>query len=519
MAETRAKRSISGNALWVSEMAMLFNVGQYSRAAALYDAHSTRSLPPLYAGFLRARIFMRTSGEGYKAVSLLNRLRTPKSGPDYARLQMLLGEAYACTGDERGADSRLETALNAAKTGQDRNLIANVAFRIGRRYVATGNQPDKAREYLQLARHGDSVETRLNALHLESRILSREARAKDQARVLIELLRSLDDRNPSHMEHRIRATQTLAALARELYIPEAGPIVERQLELVEWPSDFDIARFQTTKAVGWTRALQGDYFNAFRFLKQSAAAAPDAAWRTMAYCDRAYLARVGKQDLWFRQELSDAEESAELANWEARDDESFIALLLLAELLAPFNAAQASAYLARFHSIADIRDPQSLMRRDNRFLALVNYSTGVVDLELGNRKLGISRLQAAMKTYEEVGFEWRAARAAIHLYDATKKATFLSLAENWLRHYSASWLGDELNSRRQPNAESPELSPMRDRVFWLICEGKSNIEIAALLGISVSTVANHAKAVLKAFSVSSRHALIAEAMRRGILSS
>ncbi len=517
MAVTRVKRSSPTDG-WAAEMAILFDEGQYSNAADLYETNARGMLAPLDAAFLRARIHMRKPGEGYKAVSLLNGLRTPKTGADFARLQMLLGEAYAVTGDERGADSRLEAALKAAKATADRNVIADVAYRLGRRHAITGNQPDRAREYLPLVREGGSTETRLNALHLESWILSREARARDQARVLMELLRSLDVRDTRHMEHRIRATQTLAALAREMFIPEALPVVERHLELVEWPSDFDIARFQTTKAVAWTKALQGDYFNAFRFLKQSASVAPDAAWRTMAFCDRAYLARVRHQDLWFRQELSDAEESADLVVWEGREDESVIALLLLAELLAPLNAAQASAYLARFHTLTDIRNPRSLMRRDSRFEALVNYSTGVVELELGNRKVAVSRLQAAMKAYEQVGFEWRAARAALNLYDATKKSTFLDLAENWLRQYGASWLREELGARRHASPQSSGLTPMRERVFRLLCEGKSNVEIASLLGITVSTVANHAKAVLKAFSVSSRHALVAEAMRRGMLS-
>lgn len=498
-------------------MATLFAEGQYAKAAALYDSSAHISKAPFEAALLRGRIHMRTPEEGYKAVSLLNGLRAPRSGADAARLRMLLGEAYAMTGDDRGAESRLEAALKLAQDTRDHDVIADVAYRIGRRHVVTSNRPELAREYLHLVREGRTAETRLNALHLESWILSREARARDQARVLMELLRSLESRDANHMEHRIRATQTLAALAREIFIPEALPLIERHLDLVEWPADFAIARFQTTKALGWAKALQGDYFNAFRFLKQSASVAPDPVWRAMAYCDRAYLARVRHQDLWFRQELSDAQEAADLAAWEGREDESIIALLLLAELLAPLNAAQASEYLARFHGIADIRNPRSLMRRDSRFEALVNYSTGVVDLELGDRKLSISRLQAAMKTYEQVGFEWRAARTALQLYGATKKPTFLDLAENWLRHYGASWLAEELRSRRQSVGQPSGLSPMRDRVFRLLCEGKSNVEIASLLGISVSTVANHAKAVLKVFAVSSRHALVAEAMRRGLV--
>lgn len=60
---------------------------------------------------------------------------------------------------------------------------------------------------------------------------------------------------------------------------------------------------------------------------------------------------------------------------------------------------------------------------------------------------------------------------------------------------------------------------MRDRVFHLLCEGERNVELDSQLELAVSTVANHSKAILKAFGVSSRHALLAEAIRRGIIQS
>jgi DNA-binding NarL/FixJ family response regulator len=58
---------------------------------------------------------------------------------------------------------------------------------------------------------------------------------------------------------------------------------------------------------------------------------------------------------------------------------------------------------------------------------------------------------------------------------------------------------------------------MQERVFRYLCQGLSNADIANELGRSEFTVANHAKAVLKAFGVRSRSALIAEAMKRGLL--
>jgi DNA-binding NarL/FixJ family response regulator len=58
---------------------------------------------------------------------------------------------------------------------------------------------------------------------------------------------------------------------------------------------------------------------------------------------------------------------------------------------------------------------------------------------------------------------------------------------------------------------------MRERVFQYMCAGLTNAEMASKIERSEFTVANHAKAVLKHFGVSSRSALIAEAMKRGIV--
>jgi DNA-binding CsgD family transcriptional regulator len=497
-------------------MSNLFEEGLYEDAGRLYDEATSSQTAPLSASFLRARIYLRMS-KGPEALSLLNRLTTAKSGEEYVRKLMLLGEARAVTKDLEGADHQLEAALAAARTTRNSDLIADVAFRLARRHVGMAAKPGRARELLSDARQGKSLESRLNALHLESWILSRESRVRDQARVLTEILRLLDPNSRDHIDHRVRACQTLAALARETCLPEATSLIERHLGGLPWPKFFKTARFQTMKALAWAKALQGDYFNAFRFLKQGAAIAPDDAWRTMVLCDRAYLANARDEEQWFRQELFDAEEVAETVDWEHRTDESPIALLLLAELSAPNNAAQASAYLARFRSLGDVGSERSLMRDDERFRALVDYSTGVVDMHLGERKLSMSRLQNALKTYERVGFDWRAARCALRLFDLTGKDTFLDVAEQRLTRYAGSWLAEELRQRRAAKPQTTGLSPMREKVFRLLCEGKSNVEMASQLGITVSTVANHAKAVLKEFGVNSRHALIAEAMKRNLV--
>ena len=497
-------------ARWEPEMHALFAAGRYGEAAALYDRHSD---PSAEASLLRSRIYLGTDFS--RGLALLNALRVASHSPLDVRRRALLGEAYALSGDYEAADAHLDDALASARALRDGELVAETGYRMARRYVMAGDHAG-ALAALAIAREGRSLDSRLNALHAESAVFMNDPTAKWGTRSLVELLRLIDPAGTEHVHHRAAATHTLAVRARELYLPDVVAEVERQLQGSPWPDDFAHNRFQALKALGWTRALQGDYFNAFRFLKECTRSAPTDAWRTMALCDRAYLATSIGEHRWARQELLEAEEISQRVAWEGCKDEESVALLLLAELYAPIDAAQASAYVARFHRAGEVKNARNLLK-DERRRALVDFSSGVVDMALGNRKLAVSRLTASLRVYREVGFQWRAGRCALRLFDVTRKREHLSAAEELLRNYSPSWLGDELRARRAPQTGAVVLSPMRERVFKLLCEGRSNEEIAAIVGRSKATVANHAKAVLKCYGVSSRSALLAQAHKRGVV--
>jgi DNA-binding CsgD family transcriptional regulator len=494
-------------------MAELFDWGEYAQAARLYDSHAGPGQRSTGATLLRARIALRSDVP--RAYELLYDLRTARGSVEAVWRETLLGSAYALTNDFEAADMRFAEALKTARAIGNPDTIALVGYRMGQRYIIT-SAPAEARKAWAIARKGRSPAARLDALHLESFIYSREGRLHEEAHVLMELLISIDPNAPRFMEHRAWATHTLAALARELHLPDAIPEVERHLGGARWPDDLRINRFQATKALGWAKALQGDYLNAFRFLKQSAELAPTDAWRAMALCDRSYLARALGEPRWSRQELLDAEEAAHRVRWDECKGEEPIALLLLAELFAPIDGAKASAYLAQFRETGEMRMPRALHKGDDRSAALVDYTAGVVDLALYNRKLAAKRLKRALGVYQRLGYDWRAARCAMRLFDATKNDAALRLAEENLRHYSSSWLAGELRDRGA-TASAPHLSPMQRRVFRYLCDGMSNATIAEKIGRSENTVANHAKAVLKAFDVSSRSALVATAMKRGLI--
>jgi DNA-binding CsgD family transcriptional regulator/tetratricopeptide (TPR) repeat protein len=489
-----------------------FEEGRLQLAAAIYDEHAKHA--PHDAILLRARIYLNSDPPA--AIGFLLALKSSK--PTKALLAeclALLGDAYARIGDFPAADTSLEEALRISKGLANHELLAQVGYRLGRRYLAEGDV-EQAREILPLAREGRSIIARIGALHLESFILSREGRFREQARVLTELLRSTNPASHDFMEHRAWATHSLAALTRELYLPEAMPDIERQLTETQWPEEFAVNRFQALRSLGWAKSLQGDDINAFRYLKRSAEVAPTTAWRVMAYCDRSYLARSIGQEVWGRHELAEAEELADAIPWHSLVGEEPLALLLLAELFAGVDAAKASVYLARFREIGDVKSPLSLLRRDPRLSAMVDYSTGVVQAALGNRKAARLSFQSAYKVFAQSGYEWRAGRCALAEYQLNNSPSTLAAARDHLKNYSASWLGQAVRATSGGSSAS-SLPPMQAQVFKLLCEGRSTSEIADRLNRSEFTIRGHIKALLKTFNVNSRSALIADAARRGLV--
>lgn len=485
-------------------MANLWEQGRFREAAALYD-HQIGANPPLSATLLRARAYLK-SDDAPAAIAIIERAK-PGKGNGEARRILVLAQARAQVGNYEAADDSFDRALQIAHQLHDPTLAADIAYYRAQRFLFE-RRPDAAKELLPLARSSVTEFGQLRALHLESFVLNYEGRHLDQARLVMELLGRIDPNQTAHMEIRAWATCTLAYLAREIYVPEALPEVERQLGGTPWPPDFDDRRFQTLKALGSACALRGDYFNAFRFLRYCSRSATNDASRAIAAAERAALARCKGEMFWSRQELAEAEEYAANVNWNSVRDDSRIGLLLLAELFVAVDPAKAALYQARFNESEGVRAPNFYLKNDPRLAALVQYAEGVVDLAIGHRKVGVSLLKKALETFRERGYEWRTGRCALRLYEATREESYVRLAHEYLRHYMNSWLGDEYRASLSPQAIS--LPPMQRRVLDELRKGLTVPQIAKKFGRSEHTIRNHIKPIFKAYGVKSRDALIAK---------
>ncbi len=429
----------------------LWEAARFKDAAAVYDAEALES-PPAEAMILRARAYLK-SDEAPAAIGLLERI-PPGSDALHARRSMVLASAHAQIDSYAVADELFDAAAAAASQMHDSELAGDVAFYRGQRYVFE-RRPDLARKVLPQARALATPFGQMRALLLENLVLCLENHHRDQALVLLQLLGRIDPNRSEYMEIRAWATYTLATLARELFLPEALVEIERQLGGVDWPPDFDERRFQTLKALGWARGLRGDYFNAFRFLRLGAQKATNDAWRTIAAAERAELARCMGEHLWARQELAEAEEHAGNVSWNTIRDETRLGLLLLAELFVPIDAAKAAYYQARFNEYENIKGANYLLRDDPRLEALAQYSSAVVDLSAGHHKFALGLLENALETFRAHGYDWRAGRCALRLYEETRDEKYLRVAGEHLRNYMGCWLGDELRRLGTPAIDLP----------------------------------------------------------------
>jgi DNA-binding CsgD family transcriptional regulator len=497
-------------AAWTEQFDQAYSKGRFAEAAEIFGDHPAANAPTSVV--LRAASANMHTRPTIALRLLLEGSSRRYTGAESVRRELLLAEIYARTGDFESADGYLESALSSAEASENDDLIAAVGYRLIRRHLLNEN-PTSAREYLALARRGRSLSSRLHALYAETLILPYEERLPEQASKLIELLRQIDPNAQEFYEMRAWATQALAILTRELYLPDAAVEVERQLAGPPWPPDFLQNRFQALKALGWAKAILGDYFNGFRLLKQASQAAPTTAWRVVAACDRAYLARRFDEPRWSRVELDEAEQLSREVDWHATIGEERIGLVLMSELFASIDTARAAMYLAQYRELGQLKSPM-YFKNDARLEAFESFSAAVVELALGKRSRGVALLRRAYSIFDRLQYDFRAALCLVTEFQATNKTDLLKRAERRIAAYGQSWLMAQIRSLTSSPSESMNLPPMQQRVFDELCQGKSSAEIAASIGRSEFTVKNHIKQIFKAFKVNSRSALLAQAIKR-----
>jgi DNA-binding CsgD family transcriptional regulator len=511
---------------WFERARDLERSGHLTEAVRILDdAFEAGGSIPDDAFVLRARLFVRESPS--RAIAFLTDV-VPRIKKDGARSSALtlLGCAHARVGDFRSAQMKFDQA--AAGLAGAGPAEEQVRFELAyHRAAALWMQRKIAEAEVELAPvlAARTPAPRVEALVLQGALHAAREKYEAQAGVLLEALRTVTaDQSPS-VYNWAHVTAQLASLGRELPNQSIRNAAFENVERIPWTDDLSGLRFRTLKAIGWRRALEGDYFNAFRFLKNAAACAPTDPWRVMAGCDRAYLAANLGEPRWAEQELGDAADLAERVEWRAVDGDERFALLLLAELHAPRDGALAMSYVARYQEIGDRFSAVLSSNGDRRVQAMVAYSLACVREHLGERTEAEEAYLEAHEIYDAIGYEWRAARAALGLARvAEDRPRWRKIARQHLKSYPSSWLmmqllglegGTGLASsswNRGANVDGGAVGTLtraQHEIYVLLLKGISTRRIAEELSRSEFTVRNHVKAIFKKLNVNSRAALMA----------
>ena len=512
---------------WLDDAQTLYASAHLTQAAAVLDeAIEQGRKPPDAALILRARLHLR-SGASDAVAFLTEFIPRLESDLGRARATVLLGAAHARVGDYRSAKASFERAsqLASGKSVHNELLRLELAYHTAATFWMQ-RKLDEAEAALKPVLKTPGSDLYVEALILRGAIYAARERYETQAGVLLEALRAETSSSRPNVYRWAHVAAQISYLSRELSNQSIRETSAEQVERIPWTDDLADVQFNMLKAVGWRRALEGDYLNAFRYLKRAAACAPTVPWRVMASCDRAYLAASLGEPRWAEQEVSEAAELAKTVEWRAIAGEERVALLLLAELYAPLDGALAMSYVARFQETGDRYSATLSFNADRRVDAMVAYSLGYVQQHLGDSSEAEASFREAFRIHDAIGYDWRAARTAIGLWRVTKDASWLSIAETKLQPYPQSWLATQLRvvngSISAPRSDQPRkpaqlaadvLTPAQREVYELLLTGKPTREIAAELGRSEFTVRNHIKVIFKKLKVNSRSALLSNTFR------
>ncbi|MBV8364066.1 MAG: helix-turn-helix transcriptional regulator [Candidatus Eremiobacteraeota bacterium] len=435
-------------------------------------------------------------------------------------MELYFAIGYARLNDFEQADRHFDQAADRAM-GPNAAFLARVAYERARRYLMERRIEEAWTAYGETLKDR-SLRGRVHSEQLKSFIFCREERFDKQAAAMLKAARLMDSRRSDFLEYWYLSVQTLAMIAREMILPQARQYAEKALDDGDpWPPDVAINHFQALKAIGWCKALAGDQLSCFRYLRHAQEVAPDAAWRAMVHLDRGYFARTIGETQWSLNELAQAEEIAEPVEWANCQSEERIALLLFAELFAAVDKEKAAFYIARYNALGKLASPLLHFAHDNRLAALAAYATGVVREANGALDHAHVSYKASWDTFDRIGYEWRAGRAATRLFSLTGSRRWKLSAQHALETYPRAWLWDELKKAnpRRSRVRKNDLTPAQATVLGMIRKGMSTHEIAHTLGRSQSTVRNHLKVIFKVYGVRSRVALVAEAARKERVSS
>ena len=132
----------------------------------------------------------------------------------------------------------------------------------------------------------------------------------------------------------------------------------------------------------------------------------------------------------------------------------------------------------------------------------------------GQTDAAVKSYRSALSIFKRAGFRRRGTIVAMQLWKLTGSNDAYAYAlESTSDLPSQSWLRREVEAAK---SQAVRLTQVQHEVLALICQGKSNPEIARLRKRSLHTIRNLVARLFEIFEVSSREELAVQSVRRGL---
>lgn len=431
---------------------------------------------------------------------------------------LLSGRAYAGSRNFEGAAEMFTLAESVAENGP--SLLAAIAHQRARLRCLQGDfDPNDPNFAVALANPDPGA--RMLTLTWRSWVHAGQGNYRAQItdfRAALALARE----HPETVEYfsLARALHALIRIASELGDHEAADDARSLYESTAWPAELAEEQFLCLRALAWDAFMRGDSARAQWLFRDSKEVAPSDAWRVVSHVDRAYVARMNRNEAWARDELMQAQAIARTVEWAATTGEERQALVTLAVLFSPVDMGQAQRYVSDYTRMGkDSVDPTLAIAHDRRAAAFTQYASGCVNQVLGNSESATVAFEAAYKIFDEAEHHFRAALSAQGLAEITGAAVWIERARSHAGHYPKSavhrFMSERISRPVTPWIEG--LSPMQRQLALSVCEGLDNAQLSRRFSRSEFTIKREVQNLYDLFNVRSRNALREMLEERGVL--
>ena len=307
---------------------------------------------------------------------------------------------------------------------------------------------------------------------------------------------------------RAMALRVLSTLARDR-MDETAFAAAFNFDDDWWTDDLQVEHFQVMRMVAWYRAMSGEYIRAGAILSDARRLAGSALLRALAHLDRAWLAAISREPVHAIVELREADHHIRQLDLTAATDDEVGILFLAVELLAPFDRKRAAELLSVARSISI--PGTNGFAHDERLRSFELSAAAAVAKASSVVKEAESCLREALTLYSRFEYKWRAANAALSLFEVTQQGAFLKVVADAAVAYPRSFIAAEYDRIQSVETPFAKLTGRQREIVELIKdEGLSNDGIAVRLRLSPNTVRIHKQRIFRAFRVSNEYQLLSK---------